>query len=470
MNTQTDMLNLFLPVIQGTPKGGAAADGGKSQLAGDDFLQFLLGSVPTDPNAALLLGADVSGEGDLANQVSAGSEELSDLDILNPDNQKGLVFGAWNLNPDNKEVTNQDTIWDKFIVSKGWQVGQAENAALPATDGAPADENSNAGRIVDPMKVFTGNSPMVPSGTQSNGGGQIVITGTIQSGNGATVSDERLNHLAENLAVSTADITQAQPEQNDKAAILDASQKPVWPEMSPMKTLQIHDSEKTESEKPLIIAGDSESAENEADGKNVVKAINDDVSSGELKKDAKGTTEATQVKSSVNSVDSSRPAAHTATQASKVLPTGERYEAPAVRFILPENFKDNVVRPGHTITLHMEPDHLGSVRLTLTSHQDSLIGRVVVDSPAAKMAVVSNLHVLQNQLSNEGLNLQQFQVSVGGEQAQQFTHGNMPHGNGSAGANLSTSEQVSASSAAVQSAIYGGQGGYVNAGGVNWLA
>ncbi|UCD16225.1 MAG: flagellar hook-length control protein FliK [Candidatus Zixiibacteriota bacterium] len=97
-------------------------------------------------------------------------------------------------------------------------------------------------------------------------------------------------------------------------------------------------------------------------------------------------------------------------------------DAPAVRFILPIEIKPNSIRSGHTVTIKMEPAHLGSVRLTLSSRNETVVGRLVVDSSAARSLVESNLHILYDQLSREGIRMDAFQVTVGGgETGPRFT-------------------------------------------------
>lgn len=92
-------------------------------------------------------------------------------------------------------------------------------------------------------------------------------------------------------------------------------------------------------------------------------------------------------------------------------------EAESVRLVLPKELNAAGVKSGQTIILKMEPEHLGNVRLTLTTHQDSVTGRLVVDNAAARSMVQSNLDNLYDQLSRQGIRLDHFEVSLGGGQS-----------------------------------------------------
>ena len=92
-------------------------------------------------------------------------------------------------------------------------------------------------------------------------------------------------------------------------------------------------------------------------------------------------------------------------------------EAEPVRLAFPKEFNTAGIRNGQTITLKMEPEHLGNIRLTLTTHQDSVTGRLVVDNAAARSVVQSNLDNLYDQLSRQGIRLDHFEVSLGGGQS-----------------------------------------------------
>jgi len=97
-----------------------------------------------------------------------------------------------------------------------------------------------------------------------------------------------------------------------------------------------------------------------------------------------------------------------------------------VRFILPQDLKFDKADINRTIFIKLEPENLGTVRLTLTSHHDSISGRMVVDSNTARVAIEDNLNHLTNDLSARGIKLDSFQVSVGGGMiGQKHTSGKM---------------------------------------------
>ncbi len=99
-------------------------------------------------------------------------------------------------------------------------------------------------------------------------------------------------------------------------------------------------------------------------------------------------------------------------------------EMTAVRFVLPPEVRRTDLKQGRTIIIKMEPEHLGNVRLTLTSQHDSITGRLVVENSAARTVVETNLDKLYDQLARQGIRLDAFQVSLNGEQAgNRFAHG-----------------------------------------------
>ena len=84
-----------------------------------------------------------------------------------------------------------------------------------------------------------------------------------------------------------------------------------------------------------------------------------------------------------------------------------------VRFIVPNKLLENGGLTNKTITIKMEPEHLGTIRLTLTSINQSISGRMVVENAAAHAIVESNLDNLFSELSDKGVKLDAFSVSVG---------------------------------------------------------
>ena len=71
--------------------------------------------------------------------------------------------------------------------------------------------------------------------------------------------------------------------------------------------------------------------------------------------------------------------------------------------------------------IRIEPEHLGPARLNLSLHNDQLTARVIVESPAAKVAVENSLDQLTQQLSRVGIELDRLEVALsGGNTPQQF--------------------------------------------------
>ncbi len=146
-----------------------------------------------------------------------------------------------------------------------------------------------------------------------------------------------------------------------------------------------------------------------------------------------------------------------------------RTEAEPVRFVLPKDLHSAGVKNGQTIILKMEPEHLGNIRLTLSTHQDSVTGRLVVDNAAARSAVQSNLDNLFDQLSRQGIKLDHFEVSLGGGQsgykfAQSRTAGEMK-GQSRWKKNMENNAvTLSVSNTSGRSRMY------IGAAGVNWIA
>jgi len=144
-------------------------------------------------------------------------------------------------------------------------------------------------------------------------------------------------------------------------------------------------------------------------------------------------------------------------------------EAEPMRFILPKDLSRTGYRNGQTIILKMEPEHLGSIRLTLSTRQDSITGRLVVESAAARSAVQSNLDNLYDQLSRQGIKLDHFEVSLGGGQsgykfAQSRSSGDMKN-QSRLKKNFENVGKIMRATPAT-----GNTGMYIGAAGVNWIA
>jgi hypothetical protein len=91
-------------------------------------------------------------------------------------------------------------------------------------------------------------------------------------------------------------------------------------------------------------------------------------------------------------------------------------EVTPVRFIIPDYLKPATMKEKQTISIKMIPEHLGTVRLTLSSYQSALTGRIIVDNSAALATVESNLNSLIDDLAERGIKIDAFEVSMAGDQ------------------------------------------------------
>nr|MBN2278336.1 flagellar hook-length control protein FliK [candidate division Zixibacteria bacterium] len=177
--------------------------------------------------------------------------------------------------------------------------------------------------------------------------------------------------------------------------------------------------------------------------------------------------------SSKNAVDlktTSPEITHTAAADSgKSGTTADTKEITPVRFVLPDNVKSEGTNNNRTVFIKLEPEHLGTVRLTLSSHHDAICGRMVVDNSTARAAVESNLQQLFEGLSSKGIKLDSFQVSIGGGQiGQKYSPDRMSsHGRYRYDVNRQAN-RISTEMTSVDRSS--GVGLYIGSGGVNWLA
>ncbi|MBN2227389.1 MAG: flagellar hook-length control protein FliK [candidate division Zixibacteria bacterium] len=152
----------------------------------------------------------------------------------------------------------------------------------------------------------------------------------------------------------------------------------------------------------------------------------------------------------------------------KTDPMPVKSETTPVRFVMPTDIDQRPVRSGQSVTIRMEPEHLGQVRLTLSEYRDSIVGRLVVENHAARTVVESHLQMLYDQLTDRGINLDAFQVFVGGDGSASLArrHHNENTRRTNGGSGLSISAPVGDAVASSRS-----DGGlYINATGVNWVA
>jgi len=103
-----------------------------------------------------------------------------------------------------------------------------------------------------------------------------------------------------------------------------------------------------------------------------------------------------------------------ANNAEKIVLPEARISTTPVKFVLPVEVIGENTKNNHTVMIRMEPDHLGPVRMTISTYNDILTARLVVDSPLAKATVESNLNNLLEQLNRHGIRVDAFEVSVGG--------------------------------------------------------
>jgi len=155
-------------------------------------------------------------------------------------------------------------------------------------------------------------------------------------------------------------------------------------------------------------------------------------------------------------------------QTGNIEPGLTKTESMPVRFIIPENIPTIGPDKSRTITIRMEPDYLGKVRLTLSSLGDRIIARMVVEDTRALMLVESNMNQMLTDLSDKGLKLDAFQVSVGGQSGEKTSSGGSTarfiNKGRKAGMIEKTENGPTLWSPESENNMY------INAGGVNWLA
>ncbi len=88
-----------------------------------------------------------------------------------------------------------------------------------------------------------------------------------------------------------------------------------------------------------------------------------------------------------------------------------------VRFTLPDQIKSSFKSNIQTLTLRIEPEHLGPARLTLMMHNNKLQARVIVNNYHAKVAVETSLNQLVDQLSKAHIEVDHIDVMVDGNAA-----------------------------------------------------
>ncbi len=144
-------------------------------------------------------------------------------------------------------------------------------------------------------------------------------------------------------------------------------------------------------------------------------------------------------------------------------------EETTVRFIAPNKLLENGRLVNQTITIKMEPEHLGTIRLTLSSINHGLIGRMVVENAAAHAIVESNIDNLFSELSDKGVKLEAFSVSVGADsEGKKSTQGRKPFRMNNRDGGNKDKNRLDAINPAIAGAVSNRM--YINSNGVNWLA
>ncbi len=147
----------------------------------------------------------------------------------------------------------------------------------------------------------------------------------------------------------------------------------------------------------------------------------------------------------------------------------EKLDIQSVRFTAPLESDIRDLKSGRTVIIKMEPEHLGPVRLTLSTSGDSLHGRMTVQSVEARAAVEGNLNELQEQLSRQGIKLDSFQISLAGGQVGQRAFGGRRSPTESGGMSRNNSRDLSNPiSGLIEKTL--SQRLYISATGVNWVA
>jgi len=149
--------------------------------------------------------------------------------------------------------------------------------------------------------------------------------------------------------------------------------------------------------------------------------------------------------------------------------TSAKTDTAGVRFIMPDNMSENGTNVNRTITIKMEPENLGTIRLTLSSANHGLTGRMVVDSAVTHAIVESHIDHLFSELSDKGIKLDAFSLSVGVDAgADKSTQERKPFRmNNRGGVNKDNNRLESNKPTVAQLAA---DRMYINSGGVNWLA
>ncbi|SYZ74272.1 exported hypothetical protein [Candidatus Zixiibacteriota bacterium] len=143
--------------------------------------------------------------------------------------------------------------------------------------------------------------------------------------------------------------------------------------------------------------------------------------------------------------------------------------APAVRFIVPPELTKGNIKNGQVVVIKMEPENLGQLRLILSTHHDTINGRLIVENNAVRTVVESNLTNLYDQLSRQGIRLENFEVALNaGQNGRQFGSGRSSDDTKPSGRSR---KYLPDNVSSIQSAPSVPRGRmYIGSAGVNWMA
>lgn len=96
----------------------------------------------------------------------------------------------------------------------------------------------------------------------------------------------------------------------------------------------------------------------------------------------------------------------------------EKAETRQVRFSLPDNLPSRLGLNGKTISLKIEPEHLGPARLSLTMYGNKLKAKVMVKTAEAKAMIENSLDILTRQLAKAEIEVDNIEVAIDGDHAE----------------------------------------------------
>ena len=98
-----------------------------------------------------------------------------------------------------------------------------------------------------------------------------------------------------------------------------------------------------------------------------------------------------------------------------------------MRITLPDDIRTALKPNGKAVTISIEPENLGPAKLSLSLVNDRLKARIVVDSAPAKVALEGNIDRLVSQLSKADISVDQIEITINGDSAQNQFFGRQPH-------------------------------------------